>query len=190
MEGGGFEPPKAELADLQSAPFGHSGTPPDTPASGSWRWDSNPQPPDYKSGALPIELRQPFRRPGRPRPSASDAAPEPQCSGQSLIGEPLTVVKKKLSQIRRTARGRARDQPDPARSPGPAPGRSQPPPWETLAGRWRRWRRRRTCRSRRLRAPGGAETSIGPKSGAGVRGGRRIHPEGGCCRTATQRQRP
>ena len=25
----------------------------------SWRWDLNPQPPDYKSGALPIELRQP-----------------------------------------------------------------------------------------------------------------------------------
>ena len=24
----------------------------------SWRWDLNPQPPDYKSGALPIELRQ------------------------------------------------------------------------------------------------------------------------------------
>ena len=29
MEGGGFEPPKAEPADLQSAPFGHSGTPPE-----------------------------------------------------------------------------------------------------------------------------------------------------------------
>ena len=29
VEGGGFEPPKAEPADLQSAPFGHSGTPPD-----------------------------------------------------------------------------------------------------------------------------------------------------------------
>ena len=28
VEGGGFEPPKAELADLQSAPFNHSGTPP------------------------------------------------------------------------------------------------------------------------------------------------------------------
>ena len=28
VEGGGFEPPKAEPADLQSAPFGHSGTPP------------------------------------------------------------------------------------------------------------------------------------------------------------------
>ncbi len=28
VEGGGFEPPKAMPADLQSAPFGHSGTPP------------------------------------------------------------------------------------------------------------------------------------------------------------------
>jgi hypothetical protein len=28
VEGGGFEPPKAEPADLQSAPFGHLGTPP------------------------------------------------------------------------------------------------------------------------------------------------------------------
>ncbi len=28
MEGGGFEPPKAEPSDLQSDPFDHSGTPP------------------------------------------------------------------------------------------------------------------------------------------------------------------
>ena len=28
VEGGGFEPPKAEPADLQSAPFSHSGIPP------------------------------------------------------------------------------------------------------------------------------------------------------------------
>ncbi len=28
VEGVGFEPTKAEPADLQSAPFGHSGTPP------------------------------------------------------------------------------------------------------------------------------------------------------------------
>jgi hypothetical protein len=28
VEGGGFEPPKAEPSDLQSGPFGHSGTPP------------------------------------------------------------------------------------------------------------------------------------------------------------------
>ena len=28
VEGGGFEPPKQEATDLQSAPFGHSGTPP------------------------------------------------------------------------------------------------------------------------------------------------------------------
>ncbi len=43
-------------ADLQSAPFGHLGTPP--VSEWSWRWDSNPQPADYKSAALPIELRQ------------------------------------------------------------------------------------------------------------------------------------
>ncbi len=29
------------------------------PRTWSWRWDSNPQPADYKSAALPIELRQP-----------------------------------------------------------------------------------------------------------------------------------
>ena len=28
MEGGGFEPPKASPTDLQSVPFGRSGTPP------------------------------------------------------------------------------------------------------------------------------------------------------------------
>ena len=60
---GGFEPPKRVAADLQSAPFGHSGTYPryQFPSSSkgwSWRWDSNPQPADYKSAALPIELLQ------------------------------------------------------------------------------------------------------------------------------------
>ncbi len=30
VEGGGFEPPKDKPADLQSAPFGRSGTPPKT----------------------------------------------------------------------------------------------------------------------------------------------------------------
>src|SRR6185436_8290442 len=29
-----------------------------TKVSWSWRWDLNPRPPDYKSGALPVELRQ------------------------------------------------------------------------------------------------------------------------------------
>ena len=33
VEGGGFEPPKAEPSDLQSDPFGHSGTPPKTEQS-------------------------------------------------------------------------------------------------------------------------------------------------------------
>jgi hypothetical protein len=37
VEGGGFEPPKAVPADLQSAPFGHSGTPPKHQAAYSRR---------------------------------------------------------------------------------------------------------------------------------------------------------
>ena len=60
MGRGGFEPPKSATADLQSAPFGHSGTYPCTFQCGKWsrRWDLNPQPADYKSAALPIELRR------------------------------------------------------------------------------------------------------------------------------------
>ncbi len=49
----GFEPSKAEPTDLQSAPFDRSGTYPK-----SCLRESNPQPADYKSAALPVELRQ------------------------------------------------------------------------------------------------------------------------------------
>ena len=53
VEGEGFEPSKAEPSDLQSDPFGHSGTPPK-------KWcrhqESNSGPTDYKSVALPTEL--------------------------------------------------------------------------------------------------------------------------------------
>ena len=60
---GGFGPPKSVTADLQSAPFGRSGTYPYIYINliiniWSWRLESNPQPADYKSAALPIELRQ------------------------------------------------------------------------------------------------------------------------------------
>ena len=51
VEGDGFEPSKAQLTDLQSAPFGHSGIP---PQNWSWRSESNQQPADYKSAALPL----------------------------------------------------------------------------------------------------------------------------------------
>ncbi len=76
MGSGGFEPPKSKTADLQSAPFGHSGNCPayirpvicdvlynilkklianqlinNRNALSQWR-DSNPRPADYKSAAL------------------------------------------------------------------------------------------------------------------------------------------
>ena len=58
---GGFEPPKSKTSDLQSDPFGRSGICPYEIVRGAlWsRWlDSNPQPADYKSAALPIELHR------------------------------------------------------------------------------------------------------------------------------------
>ena len=87
VEGEGFEPSKAEPSDLQSDPFDRSGTPPKrTPFSymrmlksidlimmikllndyinpslilrWCWHQESNPGPTDYKSVALPTELRQ------------------------------------------------------------------------------------------------------------------------------------
>ncbi|MDK2901117.1 MAG: hypothetical protein PWR14_21 [Thermosediminibacterales bacterium] len=59
VERGGFEPPKAKPADLQSAPFGQLGN------LSTWSrwWDLNPQPADYKSAALPIELHRLFGGP-------------------------------------------------------------------------------------------------------------------------------
>ena len=54
----GFEPSKRYAADLQSVPFGHSGTPPYSIRLSEWsrQTDSNPRPADYKSAALPTEL--------------------------------------------------------------------------------------------------------------------------------------
>ena len=58
MGRGGFEPPKAEPADLQSDPVDRLGTYPIKEGILSCLRDLNPQPADYKSAALPIELRQ------------------------------------------------------------------------------------------------------------------------------------
>jgi hypothetical protein len=57
VEGDGFEPPNPEGADLQSAAFSHFATPPYS-IKKAWcrREELNPQPTDYKSVALPIEL--------------------------------------------------------------------------------------------------------------------------------------
>ena len=53
--GDGFEPPKRDAADLQSAPFGHSGNHPFVFNPTLWvslLSDSNQRPRDYKSRAL------------------------------------------------------------------------------------------------------------------------------------------
>ena len=52
---------EAIATDLQSAPFGHSGTRPysiGVKMRWSWWTDLNPRPADYKSAALPAELHQ------------------------------------------------------------------------------------------------------------------------------------
>ncbi len=54
--GEGFEPSKSVTADLQSAPFGRSGTPPDCVLEWCRLPESNWRPTDYKSVALPTEL--------------------------------------------------------------------------------------------------------------------------------------
>ena len=59
--GGGFEPPKAHADRFTVCSLWPLGNPTRMRKSWSWRWDSNPQPADYKSAALPIELRQPSR---------------------------------------------------------------------------------------------------------------------------------
>ena len=70
---------EAFASDLQSDPFGHSGIPPlkwplmfliplKIPTlikQWSWREESNPRPADYKSAALPTELRQHILRGAR-----------------------------------------------------------------------------------------------------------------------------
>ncbi len=55
VEGDGFEPPNPEGADLQSAAFSHFATPPIIYCLCRLQ-DLNPQPTDYDSVALPIEL--------------------------------------------------------------------------------------------------------------------------------------
>ncbi len=54
--GEGFEPSKSVTADLQSAPFGRSGTPPYSKFLMVPAQESNSGPTDYKSVALPTEL--------------------------------------------------------------------------------------------------------------------------------------
>ena len=54
--GEGFEPSKSVTADLQSAPFGRLGIPPNLNFKWCRHQESNSGPTDYKSVALPTEL--------------------------------------------------------------------------------------------------------------------------------------
>ena len=61
VEGDGFEPSKSKTTDLQSAPFGHSGTPPEKMTLYRVKkWcpepESNQPHEDFQSTALPTEL--------------------------------------------------------------------------------------------------------------------------------------
>ena len=57
---------EAFASDLQSDPFGHSGTSPQSLRCLNWcrHEESNPGPTDYKSVALPTELYRPWQRSG------------------------------------------------------------------------------------------------------------------------------
>ena len=69
----------------------------------SWRWDSNPQPPVYKTGALPIELRQP-KRAGSPRlPTHASSAPK------DALGVPAPTLGGALATAKVRARARGHD---------------------------------------------------------------------------------
>src|SRR5688572_28147924 len=93
-------------AGLQPAPFGHSGILPQVfdlteraAKRWSWRWDSNPRPADYKSAALPTELRQ---RPEAPVRAGGPYAPW-RCVSSAAIGprSPRWRQKPGLGQTRR-----------------------------------------------------------------------------------------
>ena len=58
MGAGGLEPPEAEAGGFTVPCNCHYATPPLRWGKICWRKELNPQPSDYKSGALPIELRQ------------------------------------------------------------------------------------------------------------------------------------
>ncbi len=110
-------------ADLQSAPFGHSGTSPPGPSPSLalslrcsrrrlWsRWpDSNWQPTDYKSGALPVELHRHRKLSvGSPRHPPCGPAVDPPCRhpvpGRLASARMPQVAKSKLGLLSTVLRG-------------------------------------------------------------------------------------
>ena len=82
VEGGGFEPPKAEPADLQSAPFDRSGTPPTTfqPGNNGKAVNLAPEPANWLPLAFhnlhqPTEIEWSPQRDSNSRPADSYLLP-------------------------------------------------------------------------------------------------------------------
>src|SRR5206468_11268664 len=119
-------------ADLQSAPFGHSGTSPHRFRRAGWsRWsESNRRPADYKSAALPMSYiggpHHPFSARRHPRLSrgtslaAFRAVRDPDGSGGEHV--PLFVSERNATSyldprtLSRNQRGQTRFWTDPASS--------------------------------------------------------------------------
>ena len=102
---GGFGPPKSETTDLQSAPFGRSGIPPDIklnvqrrPCGWSWWTESNHQPADYKSAALPLSHTSVLRL-RRPRTISFFAVFAVCLATDIIIAEPDAFVNSFLKKI-------------------------------------------------------------------------------------------
>ena len=101
----------------------------------SWRWDLNPQPADYKSAALPIELRQPIVR--------STATPfgipglKPHCVGNDINYTPFARIVKTFFPIFLHFTSRLIVDHICARPPAPPAAREAPGPihWGPGSGR-------------------------------------------------------
>lgn len=93
---------------------------------GSWRRDSNPQPADYKSAALPVELRQ---RVSKVAPRGPGVSPRPRRShAASSILEVSPLPRRSRAPSPTWGQSPGSKKSCPLSVPGAVPGVSPPPP--------------------------------------------------------------
>gem|GEM_PF-597349 len=96
----------------------------------SWRWDSNPQPADYKSAALPIELRQPSSKSGH----SNNIVTKKQPFFASASDEKMQPRAREVASLEMYLQGVTHQQigsRDSARKPSPWCGRQGERAWYT-----------------------------------------------------------